>query len=245
MHPRWPCAPWNPAPPRCRLVTPPPGLLHLGPSPACPGSGRQRLRVWRLRPLSGAWRGGQGLRDRSTSRAGVHGELPGSQEEARPRRTLGARRGDPCCRQQSRTGCRRGASATVGGDGNTGMGSRRWPHCDAQGCVAVAVKGLGGGRALPDAGRGRRRGRVCRPHFLGVSDPQVHACPGTGRSEEEVAAARSQVRAARWVGPPVASGAPAGLLPPWTPRPRVRGGLLLLLASTRSPTLAGASPRDS
>lgn len=138
-----------------------------------------------------------------------------------------------------------GASATVGGDGNTGMGPRWRPRCDAQGCVAVAVKGLGGGRALPDAGRGRRRGRVCRPHSLGMSDPQAHACPGTGRSEEEVAAARSQVRAARWVGPPVASGAPAGLLPPWTPRPLVRGGLLQLLASTRSPTLAGASPRDS
>ena len=98
-------------------MTPLPGLLRLGPSPACPGSGPQRLCVWRLRPLGGAWRGGQGLRDRSASRAGAHGQRPGSQEEARPRRrTSGARCGDPSRRQGSRTGCRTPAACSFPGE---------------------------------------------------------------------------------------------------------------------------------
>lgn len=110
-------------------------------------------------------------------------------------------------------------------------GPRRRPRCDAQGCVAVAMKGLGGG-----GGRGH-----LQPRSLGASHPQVHVCPSTGRSEEEAAAAHSQVRATWWVGPRGWQ-CPRRPAPPWTPRPRVRGGLCPVLASIRLPALVGASP---
>ena len=147
-----------------------------------------------------AWRGGQGLRGLSASRTGAHGEWLGGQE-ARPRTTSGARRGDPSCRQGTRTGCRTGASAATGGDGETGVGP------GVRGC-----EGAGAGPLL-DAGSGRRRGPSEGPILL-VSDLQVRACPEhrqMGRGGGGCAQAGEGLMVG---GAPAAGSDPAGLFPP-------------------------------
>lgn len=179
-----------------------------------------------------AWRGGQGLRGLSTSRTGAHGEWLGGQE-ARSRTTSGARRGDPSRRQGTRTGCRMGASAAAGGDGR-----RVGPGVRGCGCEGA---GAGAGPLL-DARSSRRRGPSEGPVLL-VSDLQVLACPEHRRMGRGGSGSARPGEGLTVGGAPAAGSDPAGLFPPRTPRPHVRGGLWPLLASVRSPTLAGASPR--